>query len=55
MLEINLENYEYSVIGLIYGNMSECQLAPNLNAKKISKAKFDKYYEIAIKKINLLK
>jgi hypothetical protein len=55
MLEINMQSYDYGVIGLVYGDMRTSPLAPNIYAKKLSKKEFEKYYKIAIQKINLLK
>lgn len=52
LLEINLESYEYGVIGIIHADMRTCPMnVPNKYASTIAKAEFDKYYKEEMEKI----
>lgn len=56
MIEINIESYEYGVIGIAYADRRTCMInMPNDRARVISKKEFDKYYKEAMQKIKLLK
>lgn len=55
LIEINLESYQYGVIGIAYADMHTSPISPNRYATKLSAKEFDKYYKIALDKINLLK
>ena len=55
LIEINLSSYMYGLIGIAYADMRTSPMCPpGKHAKKLSKKEFDKYYKIAIDKLNLL-
>jgi len=55
LIEINQQSYEYGLIGIAYADMRTSPMCPpGKFANKLSKKEFDKYYKIAIEKINLL-
>ncbi len=51
LVEINLESYDYGVIGLAYANRISSPLWPTNRATVIRKAVFDKYYKEGMQKI----
>jgi len=55
LIEINLESYQYGVIGISYANMLTSPIAPNRFAHSLHKDKFEKYYKEAIEKITAMK
>lgn len=56
MIEIDLESYEYGVIGIIYADRRKCPMdVPNKYSNVCSRAEFDKYYNEGMEKIKMAK
>lgn len=55
LIEINLESWDYGVIGIAYANKLRSPVWPNDRAKVIRKKLFDRYFKEAMGKIKLLK
>lgn len=54
LIEVNLESYDYGIIGLCYADKRRSILWPNKYATRIRKAVFDKYFNEAIKNLQTI-
>lgn len=55
LLEINLDSWDYGVIGIAYAHKFSSPIWPNDHARPIKKAEFDKYFKEAMNKLKSMK